>query len=32
MHGLKTFDPAQVMNKTVNKNTPRATAIFYLKF
>jgi len=29
---FKTFDPAQVMNKTVNKNTPCAAAIFYLKF
>jgi len=30
--GFKTFDPEQVMNKTVNKNTLRAAAIFYLKF
>lgn len=30
--GFKTFDPAQIMNKTVNKNTQRAVAIFYLKF
>jgi len=28
--GFKTLDPAQVMNKTVNKNTPRAAAILVL--